>query len=398
MKRIVYSAAMLLAMMATACGNGNKEASALPQIDVNASYPEKEICLQDVAEVSYVPLETTDEFLLADVASMEIVSSEGIMCVSDQKVLLFHPDGKVKSLLDKKGEGPGEYRYVHYATADWERKEIYIHDRHQQAMMVYSMDGKFKHSFDIDIQARQNDLLCDNEGHIVLYKEKAGRPVHGKIEPPYRPVVWVSKEDGQIDSLSHRQDYYTTMGVKAELADGNAWTLDVPIPALVKLNGEVYVSEVASDTIYRLEKSSLQPFVTRTPSVKESEGEKRLLMLQGITPHHYHFRLQAKELSGGNASGMTIKLTDDESKEVMYDVRTGEAYCPKFVNRDHASEVSYEELIFDGCDANSAYLLLEAFELVEALEAGELSGELKTIAEGLKEDDNPVLMVVKFKE
>ena len=37
---------------------------------------------------------------------------------------------------------------------------------------------------------------------------------------------------------------------------------------------------------------------------------------------------------------------------------------------------------------------LEAFELVEALEAG----ELKTIAEGLKEDDNPVLMVVKFKE
>ena len=35
-------------------------------------------------------------------------------------------------------------------------------------------------------------------------------------------------------------------------------------------------------------------------------------------------------------------------------------------------------------------LLLE----VEALEAG----ELKTIAEGLKEDDNPVLKVVKFKE
>ena len=260
MKRIIYSAAMLLALLSTACGGGNKEASALPQIDVNTNYPEKEICLQDVAEVSYVPLETTDEFLLADVASMEMVSSEGIMCVSDEKVLLFHPDGKVKSLLDKKGEGPGEYRYVHYATADWERKEIYIHDIHQKAMMVYSMDGKFKHSFDIDIQARQNDLLCDNEGHIVLYKEKAGRPVHGKIEPPYRPVVWMSKEDGQIDSLSHRQDYYTTMGVKAELADGNAWTLDVPIPALVKLNGEVYVSEVASDTIYRLEKSMPDPW------------------------------------------------------------------------------------------------------------------------------------------
>ena len=41
-----------------------------------------------------------------------------------------------------------------------------------------------------------------------------------------------------------------------------------------------------------------------------------------------------------------------------------------------------------------AKVQLEVFELVEALEAS----ELKTIAEGLKEDDNPVLMVVKFKE
>ena len=52
MKRIIYSAAMLLALLSTACGGGNKEASELPQIDVNTSYPEKEICLQDVAEVS----------------------------------------------------------------------------------------------------------------------------------------------------------------------------------------------------------------------------------------------------------------------------------------------------------------------------------------------------------
>ena len=42
----------------------------------------------------------------------------------------------------------------------------------------------------------------------------------------------------------------------------------------------------------------------------------------------------------------------------------------------------------------AAKVQLEVGILVEALEAG----ELKTIAEGLKEDDNPVLMVVKFKE
>ena len=56
------------------------------------------------------------------------------------------------------------------------------------------------------------------------------------------------------------------------------------------------------------------------------------------------------------------------------------------------------ELLFNGCDRNIAYKKLEAFKLIEALESGDLSGELKNIAESLKEDDNPVLMVVKFKE
>ena len=398
MKRIIYSVAMLLALLVTSCEDNSRKTSDLPQIDMNAEYPEKEICLQDVAEVSYIPLETTNDFLLADVAKLEMVSSKGVVCVSDQKVFLFLPDGRTKALINKKGEGPGEYSYVHYVSADWEREEIYVHDIHQKAMLVYSFEGKFKHQFDIDIRARQHDLLCDNEGHIVLYKEKPGRMQHGKIEPPYRPVVLMSKEDGKIDSLSHQQDYYTTTFVKAQLANGDAWTLNVPIQALVKLNGEVYVNEVALDTIYRLQKSSLEPFATRIPSIKENESGKYLLQLKGITNRHYYFHLQARELSGGSTSGMTIKLSDDNSKNVMYDTRTGEVFCPKFTNRDYASDISYDGLTFDGCDANTAYLKFEAFYLLEALEAGELSGNLKTIAEGLKEDDNPVLMVVKFKE
>lgn len=35
----------------------------IPQINLDTEYPEKEIYLQDVAEVSYLPLETTNEVL-----------------------------------------------------------------------------------------------------------------------------------------------------------------------------------------------------------------------------------------------------------------------------------------------------------------------------------------------
>lgn len=80
LKRTLYGAVLLLAMMATACGDASQKSSALPQIDMNADYPEKEICLQDVAEVSYIPLETTDEILLDEGTGVEALSSKGIVC------------------------------------------------------------------------------------------------------------------------------------------------------------------------------------------------------------------------------------------------------------------------------------------------------------------------------
>ena len=46
---------------------------------------------------------------------------------------------------------------------------------------------------------------------------------------------------------------------------------------------------------------------------------------------------------------------------------------------------------------NCLYVKLEAYELIEALENDELSGELQSIAKRLAEDDNPVLMKVKLK-
>ena len=52
MKRVLYSAVMSLVLFVTGCSDSNQYNSSLPQIDMNAEYPEKEICLQDVAEVS----------------------------------------------------------------------------------------------------------------------------------------------------------------------------------------------------------------------------------------------------------------------------------------------------------------------------------------------------------
>lgn len=55
------------------------------------------------------------------------------------------------------------------------------------------------------------------------------------------------------------------------------------------------------------------------------------------------------------------------------------------------------DLIHCHGEKNCLYAKLEAFELIEALKNDELDGELKTIAQELMEDDNPVLMIVKLR-
>ena len=64
---------LLLAM--AGCGTGDKANTETDVIavDVRKNYPEKEIRLQDVFHVEYVPLETNDEFITS--ANIKAISA-----------------------------------------------------------------------------------------------------------------------------------------------------------------------------------------------------------------------------------------------------------------------------------------------------------------------------------
>lgn len=67
---------------------------ALPVIDMNEDYPEKEIVLQDIADISYIPLETNDEFLFD--GSVEVVTDQYVITKGHRgnDVCFFSRQGK----------------------------------------------------------------------------------------------------------------------------------------------------------------------------------------------------------------------------------------------------------------------------------------------------------------
>ena len=129
---------MLLTIMA-GCG-GNKKSDcqkedsdtiAIPDtfitIDVSKKYPLKELILQDIMDMEYIALESTDEFLcqgIVQAIGKEIILVKNV--INDGDIFIFDRNGKGLRKFNRKGQGSEEYIFNLSAFVDDNSGEIYI--------------------------------------------------------------------------------------------------------------------------------------------------------------------------------------------------------------------------------------------------------------------------------
>ncbi|MDR2145048.1 MAG: hypothetical protein LBE91_01130 [Tannerella sp.] len=73
-------------------------------------------------------------------------------------------------------------------------------------------------------------------------------------------------------------------------------------------------------------------------------------------------------------------------------------YIALETNDDYSNQTALNMYQYTINDEIAFQQKLEAYQLVEAREKGELKGKLKEIAAGLDEEDNAVIMLVKYKK
>lgn len=378
----------LLAIFITGCSNDRQQAEKmLPQINLNTEFPEKEIWFQNVADVEYIPLETTEKILFK--GSIVSLSKEGIVGVNRKEgdFFVFDGKGKVKCFINRKGGGPEEYASMVQPIVDWKLNELYVIDP-KSRIYVYSLDGTFKRILETKNIIRERDICHYTDDQLMLFKEV---PEGGNAEKivPYRPVLLLSKTDGQLDSLSYLKRHNAF--VTATFGEMKGWSF---VPVLRNYDDKIYLNDVASDTVFFLNKKNneLKPFLTRVPSIQDEAGGKYLLIVEGITPRYVFLKRQIVQVD------LEKQNEKNENRYWAYDRQTGEIFQPIFKNKDYSS-MEMRNRNFEHCSGSKGdHFQLEAFRLKEALGKGELSGELKEIAEGISEEDNPILMIISFKE
>ena len=123
MKKMLFG---LMPAIATFTGCESKQpAGELPRIDLTATsfaFDQVEIA-DEIESIEYVPLELTDESLIADVLDL-CVSDEYIFVYSTRQdgVLQFDPKGKYLRCIAKTGNGPCETGQIIWVTVDVENR------------------------------------------------------------------------------------------------------------------------------------------------------------------------------------------------------------------------------------------------------------------------------------
>ena len=381
MKKLgIIACSMLLASL---MGCGNKEQAApWTNIDLSGSIPKEERILQDLFEVEYVALETTDSFLTR--GFIEAVSQHFLItydynegCLS----LFDRTTGKGIRQIKRQGQGPEEFTSPSNVIIDEKREELFISDYSLRKILIYDMKGNFKRSFKTVDENYYTELLDYDDGHLLAYKSPAGPHDESSCH------LLISKQDGSLT----KEIRFPIDQVETPIFTHGKLT-STPFFYLTAPYGERWALTVtSSDTIYSYDADgNASPLIVRSPSIHGMDPQV-FLYPTILTDRYYFLRAQKKEFDLETMKGFPTQM-------LLYDTQEKKLVEYTLINADmeDGPSINFYSIRPLGCDALGA-LTLQAPDLVEAREAGKLKGELQSITERLDEESNPVIVLLEEK-
>lgn len=368
------------------CGKTKEAGTRLLTVDIAKDYPQKEICIQDIAEIDYLPIATTDSTLVNSIPSS--VTKEGIVARGGRpgEILLF--DGKGQNLVGRicrRGQGPEEYTAIIFNTVDWKRKEVFIAD--YTSLKVYDFAGRYLRTLlQEDIMAM--DIHNLNDDYLLCGSDRK------EAQTPYHPYFLLPKNGGEADSLSLKIPYFIASKRKILWDDGHTNDAYGTIPLLFSSADKIWLTNVALDTVFLLHPDLRIEPVMVPLHAPTKHPEAPLLFFRGMNDRYAWVSRLPRQV--------TVKMSDMEAGRekrenlYMHDRTTNEWFEPVYRNKAYKNE-DRTYINLTSVPYGYGLVTLNAMDLTEAYRKNEITDDkLKKIASTLKEEDNPVLMLLKF--
>ena len=358
------------------------------ELDVANDYPEKTINLEEIAEVRYVPLETTDQSLIQGINKMATSDDKIIICDLEQNtIFIFDKDGHFINSINKKGPGPQDYSLIHNFAVDFQKEEIYICDYQlKYRILTYSFGGDFIRETKLDQKIWPSILYNYDENHLIAYDTYN---MDSGEEVSKQPYSLINKGNGQVSPLPLIIENRKSNSVTISEGD-NLLSFAVDIDPMIKTDDGVVISDFALDTIYKYTDHKLIPI-----GVRKNLGQKDLSAFRAYNSNYALLNILKMDVDEKNLKDAPSKI---KSKLFLLDKKNSSisAATIKMSDMIRRNEINWDCYGKDLHESGVAWSF-KASVLTKRLKDQRLNGKLKEIASTLNEDDNPVLMLAKFK-
>lgn len=391
MRKLLLLSFLLCIVLSVSAQNGKQPTNrSLPVIDITKDYPKKELVLEDFITIEYIPLETTDDVLLDNIAGLYTsVTDHYIVTCNAQggTVFVFDRTGKIKHHFNRKGGSGEEYNYPLQLRIDEKAKELYLLDNTNK-LLVYSFEGHFKRRLPFPKDMRVEIMYNYDDQYLLCY-DIYNLDWEGKV-PNSCPYFLISKKDGAISRLPITVRNRIGNRIHIQKSPTEVMTHSMTSDPMVSNGTEFVLSDLAGDTVFLYKNKKIAPLFVRTP--KSAATDPRLMLSCTMKLGNYIFMSSiAKKIYEGPGI---------QSKDFIYDLSTGALYngLMRIRNVDSSSRFA----LMGGnrnvqLPANCILFNYRADRLLKDYKEGKLDGKLKEIVSKLSEDDNPVLMLATFK-
>lgn len=366
-----------------------------PEIDLQKEYPKKEIKLQDIAEVTYIPFEIDDNGLLS-VSTLRLLHWQGdtIITFRNKTVHIFDSSGKFLNSFNCSGGGPEEYQYIQNIAVDFNAREIFVYDHLLRFhILVYSFEGKYKRTLKLSNNLALSNIF-DYDANFLFCEDE-----YNMLDPDRilnkTPYFLISKETGEVKPLSI--EIAERIGKRFYVGEGENETLfTFHVEPIMKNDFEIIIADNSLDTVYSLRNNVLKSFALRKKRTSK-DGYPILSTIEAISDKYILWGVQERNVD------VKTRWAPDR-RQLLFDRESGEICEVQMVNSDFSSSADmkklkwfpsrYQAVVPGNCIIHP----LSAGELIELYNQGHLNGRLKEIASKLEEEDNPVLTLIRFKE
>ncbi len=307
-------------------------------------------------------------------------------------IFIFDRAGGIVSRINRRGRGPGEYMATMDIAFDEAAGELFVVDSpYASKIEVYSLSGEHRRTLGL---SESRDIKIYNLDSETLLVNDWGQDGTGKMSST--PFYLISKADGSVvGTLDIEMPVRYSNRILNMTTDASGRTLYQPVELGIANHrfgtSNFTLADISSDTVYRYSlERVLTPEFVRTPSVHAAEPRvvwSTALNTTGFTL----FKITTLDFELAKAG------TYPPTRSLMYEHATGRVSEPKFTDENNPA-ASWDGSYYDtDAPLNNAVTMLDPLRLKDAQEKGELKGTLAEIAAKIKEDDNPVVMIVRFK-